>query len=135
MSVVQALGPAFAVGFAVQQLLEIVDPVLDVVIPKNLKKAILGLVALGIGLVVAYGAKVRVLGPLGVGDAGSWDPIVTGIIVSAGTQGFNSIMKFLGYAKENKKAEVSERRAATSDLVVSAGVGVGTQEVARIDRT
>jgi hypothetical protein len=118
--VVEALGPAFAVGFAVQQVLEIVDPVIEAVVPKNWKKTILGLIALAIGLAAAYGAKVRVLGPLGVTSAGAWDPIVTGVIVSAGTQGFNSVMKFLGYAKENKKAAAEQGRSQ-ADLNVASG--------------
>lgn len=107
-------------GFAVQQILKILDPSIEAVIPKNWKKTVLGLVALGIGLAAAYGAEVRVLLPLGVSNAGSWDPIVTGIIVSAGTQGFNSIMKFLGYAKENKKA-AAERGRSEANLRAAAG--------------
>jgi hypothetical protein len=31
------------------------------------------------------------------------DVLMTGLVLSAGTEGFNSIMKFMGYAKENAK--------------------------------
>jgi hypothetical protein len=34
------------------------------------------------------------------------DVLVTGLVVSGGTEGFNSIMKFLGYKKEEKKAAI-----------------------------
>jgi hypothetical protein len=54
---------------------------------------------------------VRVLQPLGVANADVVDVIVTALIVSAGTEGFNSIMKFLGYAKEDKKADTVEKQA------------------------
>jgi hypothetical protein len=96
---VVALGPAFAVGFAVQQLLELLDPLVDKIEGEN-KKLILGVVSLAIGLVLAFGAGIRVLQPLGVANAGFLDAVITGLIVSAGTEGFNSIIKFLGYTKD-----------------------------------
>ena len=108
---VAALGPAFAAGFAVQRLLEILDPVLDKVkFIKDYKKMILGLVSLIVGLVLAFGFGLRVLQHLGVANADFLDAIVTALIVSAGTEGFNSIMKFLGYAKEDKKADAAEKK-------------------------
>ena len=102
---VVALGPAFAAGFAVQQLLEILDGfvVKIKIIGKADKKLILGIVSLIVGLVLAFGAGLRVLQPLGVTNADFLDGVITALIVSAGTEGFNSIMKFLGYAKEDKK--------------------------------
>jgi Mg/Co/Ni transporter MgtE len=103
-TLVRALGPAFAAGFALQQLMELVDPILGKV-KEDKKKTILGIVSLVVGLVLAFGAGLRVLQPLGVTNADFWDAIVTGVIVSAGTDGFNSIMKFLGYTKEKRKAE------------------------------
>ena len=110
-----ALGPAFAAGFAVQRLLEILDPLLDKIpFVKDHKKMILALVSLAVGLVLAFGAGLRVLLPLGVANADFLDAIVTALIVSAGTEGFNSIMKFLGYAKEGKKAEAAEKKDKAS---------------------
>jgi len=101
---VSALGPVFAVGFAVQQLIEILSPVVDKI--KSKKKEILGLASLVIGLVLAWGTGIRVLQPLGVDTAAVVDVVVTGLIISAGTEGINSIMKFLGYAKEKKQSEI-----------------------------
>jgi len=109
---VVALGPAFAAGFAVQQLLEILDPLVDK-IKADKKKLLLGIVSLVIGLALAFGAGLRVLHPLGVANADFWDAIVTALIVSAGTEGFNSIMKFLGYTKEKRKGEVGEQKEKT----------------------
>lgn len=108
-TLVVALGPAFAAGFALQQLLELLDPLLDK-IAKDLKKIVLGLIAMGFGLALALGTEIRVLAPLGYADEDAWDVVVTALVVSAGTQGFNSIMKFLGYAKESKKADAQEKR-------------------------
>jgi hypothetical protein len=109
---VAALGPAFAAGFAIQRLLEILDswivsstrnPYLT-----NYKKAILATISLAAGFYFSFGANLHVLQPLGITDAPIIDRIVTAFVVSAGTEGFNSIMKFLGYAKENKKAEAAQ---------------------------
>jgi hypothetical protein len=103
-----ALGPAFAAGLAVQRLLEILDPLAEKI--KVNKKLLLGLVSLVIGLALAFGAGLRVLQPLGVTHADFLDAVVTGLIISAGTEGFNSIIKFLGYTKELRKEEAEEAK-------------------------
>jgi hypothetical protein len=107
---VLALGPAFAAGLAVQRLLEILDPFLEKLLGDN-KKAILGVIALLVGIALAAGTGMRVLEPLGISVVGAADILVTGLIISAGTEGFNSLLKFLGYAKENKKAEAATKQA------------------------
>jgi hypothetical protein len=114
---VMALGPAFAAGFAVQQLLELLDPLLDRI--KVDKKLLLGVMALVAGLVLAFGAGLRVLQPLGVANADFLDAVVTGLIVSAGTEGFNSILKFLGYTKEQKKAEAGKQKEEAGEEAIS----------------
>ena len=122
---IKALGPAFAAGFAVQRLLEIADPILTGrITDQNTKKKWLGSVALVFGFALAYAAQLRVLAPLGadlsrLGESMAFfvDYIVTAFIVSAGTEGFNSIMKFLTYKKEEKKAEaVQEKTNALRSL-------------------
>lgn len=110
---IKALAPAFATGFAVQQFLEILDPLIEKIIWASGKKLILGIVSLIMGLMLAIGAGLRVLNPLGVSNADTWDIIVTGLVISAGTEGFNSIMKFLGYSKDRQKGEAAERLRTT----------------------
>ncbi len=103
-----ALGPAFAAGFAVQRLLAILDPTLEKSkFFKDHKRVILAWVSLTVGLILAFWAGLRVLKPLGYQSTDFIDGIVTALIVSAGTDGFNSITKFLGYAKANKKSEAA----------------------------
>ena len=110
-NLVAALGPAFAAGLALQRLMEILDPLLDKIkLFKDNKKVVLGLVSLAVGLFLAIGLGLRVLRPLGVVGADLADIAVTALIVSAGTEGFNSILKFLGYAKENKKTIAARGR-------------------------
>lgn len=104
-TLVSGLGPAFAAAFALQQLMEILDPVLDHV-KKFPKKMTLGLLSLGVGLILAFGAGLRVLEPMGFQCNVVWDGIVTALMISGGTEGFNSVIKFLGYVKTKKKEEV-----------------------------
>jgi len=116
-TLVKALGPAFAAGFAVQQLLEVLDPLIIKIIGKADKKLVLGIVAFVFGLGLAFGTGLRVLQPLGVANAGIWDAIVTGLVISAGTEGINSILKFLGYTKEREKAVAAREKEAAEDAL------------------
>lgn len=72
---------------------------------------------------MALGAGVRVLKPLGGGTAGiaGWvDVIATALVISAGTEGVNSVLKFLGYAKESEKAEAATKVAAAPATAIQA---------------
>src|SRR5215208_2832911 len=118
---VLALAPAFVCGFAIQRLLELVDPVADGFIPGEgaakgrWKKGILGIVAIIGGLVFATVAGVRVLNPISEATIPDWiDLAATGLVVSAGTEGLNSIMKYLGYKKEEQKVETKEKLEAAA---------------------
>jgi hypothetical protein len=102
-SLVTSFAPAFACGLALQRLLELADPILDA-IAKGRKKLVVSLIALAVGIAFAASANLRVLERLGVADKDVVDFAVTALLVSAGTDGFNSLFKFLGYAKEQKKA-------------------------------
>lgn len=117
---VLALGPAFAAGFAVQRLIEILDPMLDKIqFIKDNKKAVLGIVSLLVGLVLAYGAGLTVLKPLGIANLPPFlDEFTTALIVSSGTDGINSIVKFLGYSKEDKKADAATEKQAVDSHAV-----------------
>jgi hypothetical protein len=105
---VVALGPAFAAGFAVQHLLEVLSPLGEKFHWNN--KIVLGGASLVLGFVLAFGTGLRVLRPLGITNADIWDALVSGLIISAGTEGLNSIMKFLGYAKEQKKVAMAAQK-------------------------
>ena len=122
---ITALAPVFAAGLGIQQLGEILSPVADKISVDN-KKIILGVVSLTLGLVLAFTAKLHVLQLLGVTPApglDTVDAIVTGLIISGGTEGINSILKFLKYSKEDKKNEaVSKSPQPNADATTSAAV-------------
>jgi hypothetical protein len=104
---VVALAPAFAAGFALQRLLEILDPIFEKLNNAQLKKILLGLISFAAGLGLAAWPKVRVLKELVAPDSAPsiLDYLVTALIVSGGTEGFNSILKFLNYKKEETKGQ------------------------------
>jgi hypothetical protein len=108
---VVALAPAFAAGFALQRLLEILDPILDRIKNGENKKIVLGLISFAAGLGLATWPKIRVLNQLVAPDTvpSLLDYLVTGLIVSGGTEGFNSILKFMSYKKEEKKQEANTK--------------------------
>lgn len=107
---VAALGPAFAAGFAVQRLLEILDPIVEKIFGAENKKIVLGVVSLVMGWGLAFGAKLTVLNHFKIVVNSYLDYLVAGLLISAGTEGFNSILKFLSYKKEEKKAEAAAEK-------------------------
>ena len=114
ISLAQALAPAFAAGFALQRLFEIFDFAFDW-LPAQQKKIALNVLALAVGLFLASVGALRVLEPLGVENKVGVDVMVTGLVISGGTEGFNSIMKFLGYKKEEKKGQAKVAATPAAD--------------------
>jgi uncharacterized protein YacL len=118
---ITALAPVFAAGLGIQQLGEILSPVIDKISP-NYKKIILGLISLLLGLILAFMAKLHVLQLLGVTPSPALDPldaIVTGFIISGGTEGVNSILKFLKYTKEDKKSDAAAKAPSNEGAKVA----------------
>jgi hypothetical protein len=128
-----AVGAVFVAAFAVQQLLELVDPVFfkeDIV---QYKKLILDLVSLALGIVLAFGFGLRMMAPFGVNTVDWLDATVTAIVLSAGTEGSNSIMKVLQYYKENlKHAEADGGEKKKSWLVAGCPAAVFPDPIRRI---
>lgn len=115
-TLVSALAPAFAAGFALQRLLEILDPILDKIGKGERKKIVLGLVSFVSGLGLASWEGIRVLTNLKVSQGDVWflDYLVTALILSGGTEGFNSIVKFLNYKKEETKQEADTKEVTAT---------------------
>ncbi|MEX2546935.1 MAG: hypothetical protein WD830_04005, partial [Chloroflexota bacterium] len=53
--------------------------------------------------------NIRVLRPLGGTGNDVIDLVATALVVSAGTESLNSILKFLSYKKDEQKAETAEK--------------------------
>lgn len=124
-NLIVVLGPVFVAGFAIQQFLEILTSVLNLDSNakfEKFKKVILGVVSLALGWVLAYFVKeFRILHAL-KNDSVTWlDIPISALVLSAGTEGVNSILKFFKYTKEDKKAT-----AASKDPSGTAAANVAT---------
>ena len=70
------------------------------------KRVWYGAIALVLGLLLALLAGLRIFQPLGVQNVPPWlDSVVTGLVVSASSEGFNSVNKYLSYMKAKEKRE------------------------------
>lgn len=116
----QALVVPFAAGFVLQRFLEIVDPFTTALIKDpNRKKLVLALTSLVVGCFISFGCDLHIFKSLGLSaqesPLGSFvDLLATGIFISAGTEGFNSVMKFANYKKEASKAEAAAKKSQVS---------------------
>jgi hypothetical protein len=114
---IKNLAPLFVAGLAVQQLVELPDSLLSLSARyQKHKKAITKIVALGFGLFLAHSGQFHVLSIFNSKIDPTLDMIVAGFIVSGGTESINSVIKFLGYAKENKKAVAATATAAAGTV-------------------
>lgn len=102
----QALLIPFVAAFIVQRFLEMIDPLTTTAITDaNRKKAALGFISLALGWSLAGFGHIAVFNALKWTMSSGWDAFFTGIFISGGTEGFNSLMKFANYKKEATKVE------------------------------
>ena len=135
-SLTTALGPIFVAGFAVQQFLEILTAVLNLdsnASFEKFKKMILGIASLGLGLLLAaFVQEFRVLQALKIGSVGTWlDVFISALVLSAGTEGVNSILKFFKYSKEDKKATAAAKDPR-GGVAANAAAGVPTLDALKL---
>jgi hypothetical protein len=108
---IEAIAPVLIASFAIQQLLELLDPILDAVVKPH-KKWILSIVAFIAGLALTLGLGLRILAPFGITRFPWVDVILTTLIITGGTKGVNDLMKLIGYKKEEAKASFEAAQAA-----------------------
>jgi hypothetical protein len=108
---IDALAPVLIASFAIQQLIELLDPILDAVIKLH-KKWILSVVAFIAGLALTLGLGLRILAPFGITRFPWVDVILTALFITGGTKGVNDLMKLIGYKKEEAKVDFEAAQAA-----------------------
>lgn len=121
---IKALAAPFVAGFAVQQGVEVVSSLysLKEKWDKNVKgkKAFFSFVSVVLAWMIVALADLDVLKPFIQGESNAFIHRFTTIIfLSAGTEGFNSVMKWLSYKKADVKATVAEK-AKTAASAMSA---------------
>ena len=101
---VESLGPVFIVSFALQQLIELLDPILDRVIKAH-KGWILSVIELVSGLFLTLALGLRILQPFGITRLPGLDVILTALFVTGGTKWLNDLLKIITYKKQEVKAQ------------------------------
>jgi len=132
----EALAPAFAAALALQHLTELIDSFLNLSQPAAKKKLTIGICSLAIaGVLIGFVPTLGILNniqraaaivtnptdtpvtnppapsPVSPKDKDWLDLFISALIVSAGTDGFNSILKFLSYKKDETKVEAGQAGA------------------------
>lgn len=151
MDLLNPLAPIFAASVAVQQIIEVFSVIIErrqarkktaskkeeseKAAAKKAASGIIGFIA-GIALARAFGLDVMQYFQINSMIPGL-DTIVTALVLSAGTEGTNSIVKFLKYLKEDKKATAAEtleslRKRSRDTTATGAATGArGTLEKLR----
>lgn len=116
----QTTAVVFLAGFAIQQALQILDPFVVVGIQtlkarrpnKDLpggmtdaefKKAVVALLAFGLGFGAAVWTGVRLLALISKDFGGVGDLFVSALVLGTGTEAINTVLKFAGYVKDAQK--------------------------------
>jgi hypothetical protein len=107
-------------GFAIQQLLQILDPLIIAGIAgykrnrttndlpggisdADFKKAVMTFLGFLAGIITVKSTDINTLALLDPKWGGCGDTIVTALVISGGTEGFNTLLKYFGYVKEARK--------------------------------
>jgi len=107
---VKALVVPFAAGFVVQRVVEILDTYTTAKLSNtNLKKFAIGILSLCLGWVLAFYGDIRIFGALNWPMDAHLDAFTSGIFISGGSEGFNSLLKFANYKKEASKADAADK--------------------------
>lgn len=113
-TLVEALGPIFIASFALQQLIELLDPLLNTFI-KSYKDLILSIVALVVGLFLSFGLGLLVLAPFGYSGPGWVDGLITALMLTGGTKWINELLKVVSYKKVELRARAQAAEGQMSD--------------------
>lgn len=120
----QTTAIVFLAGFAIQQLLQILDPWIIIGINKikaaraendlpggmadvDFKKAAIALISFLLGAIAVQLSDIRLLALINSDYAGAGDFLVSALVLGTGTEAVNTVIKFLGYAKDAKKLSKS----------------------------
>lgn len=112
--------PAFIAAVALQQFIELMDLWLITPFLKKHKELILKSSSFVLGIAIAVAAiELSVLDPVMEDGSVAYlvNVLITGLIISGGTQSFNHILKYLLWLKQDKKADTDQKQAETEALL------------------
>ncbi len=107
---IKALTVPFVAGLVVQRLVEILDTYTTAKIANtNLKKFVIGVISLALGWLLAGFGQIHIFSALKWQMDATLDVFASGIFISGGSEGFNSLLKFANYKKEASKADAADK--------------------------
>ena len=112
-------------GFAIQQGLQIIDPLVILlarILPGNAdeptkKRHLMVLFSLACGIIASAIGNIRI----GLSSCVFVDVLITALVLGAGTEGANSLQKYVSYAKEAKRGPLVDMAIIPASLSVSPG--------------
>lgn len=112
-------------GFAIQQGLQIIDPLITIlarILPGNAdeatkKRQLMVIFSFVCGIAASAGGKIR----LEISSSTPVDVLLTALVLGAGTEGVNSLQKYVGYAKEARRGPLAELGIIPAALSLSRG--------------
>jgi hypothetical protein len=96
---------------------EILDPLFSKISDPNTKKTLISVISAAVAVILVCVGGLTVLAPLKAGIEHWVDLVASVLIVSSGTEGFNSIIKFMGYKKEEQKATAADAKGAADGTI------------------
>ena len=99
----ESLGPVVITGFALQQLLELIDPFLDRLIKQH-KGWLTSLIAFTVAVVLCVLLGLRALRPFGISGFAWLDTLITALLITGGTKWVNDLVKVMNYKKQEIRA-------------------------------
>jgi hypothetical protein len=112
--IIESLGLVFIAGFALQQLIELLDPVLERWLKAD-KAWVLSAVSFLVGLLLAITLGLRVLRPFGVTWAHWLDFLITALLITGGTKWLNDLLKIIQYRKLELGARALPLKSGAGD--------------------
>jgi hypothetical protein len=103
----ETLLPIFIAGFAVSRLLEFAAIIWQRVAPTRDKTLAMAVLSVVMACLLTWGAGLKVMATPEQPWVGG---LITVLVLSAGTEGANSILKFLNYKKEETEAKVKTEK-------------------------
>ncbi len=92
----ESLGPVVITGFALQQFIELIDPILERW-ARQYKGLTASLIAFFLGLTLSVLLDLRALRPFGVTRLAWLDILLTALIITGGTKWVNDLVKVMRY--------------------------------------
>ena len=106
----ESLGPVVISSFALQQLLELIDPILDRFIKTN-KATVLNLLAFFVALSLSLLLELRALRPFGLARLVWLDTLLTALLITGGTKWVNDLVKVMSYKKSELRLRATKQGA------------------------